>query len=520
VEDVANTIFKDDTSQDSVQGALERLRQHRLTGDPLWISFTEEALKNDNKLLEHRTNLLTMAMKPVNDRLQYDFCGEIPSAEWIGRMRSQLAAETYTADTNLLVFDLACNIVASSCRKEYNEICLGSYLNPANYEAIMKAFLGSIDSKNHHSLPVAVGFQEFPAEASLKAQVFERLLKSQGYSLIRGQGSLAFVHRGFSRKSESPRVLTPEAFQPQDVMNQCIEEYLEGGSSSSHQFQPLNEKIRGSLKTTARKTFAVELSRLIFIVVHCKEPKTAVESTLLARYMKALGKISQSACQRDTEQQKAWVLCSDTNLGFSDAVNSSFYETLADEAEGRPARWVPSPSRMTTSKHRSVLHGQCYDAKKVGRTVTAAKDYLVTSAPDYLHQCQVTPDLDLELSPDGKAARTLPTSDWGSDHCLVTAVYSPFSAEQLNAIYGQGFSTVLQAFKSMDRNGSGSIQPQSLMWLFSKLSSHPEEANMKSVREDIDLLAKKSGAMKFGEVHYEDFLRYLFFLDESTAQSA
>ena len=74
----------------------------------------------------------------------------------------------------------------------------------------------------------------------------------------------------------------------------------------------------------------------------------------------------------------------------------------------------PPPSVDTTSKQRSLLHGQCYDATKCMRLVRAPKDKLVAAA-GALSEVHTFPRV-AELSSG------LPSPLWASDHALTTAV--------------------------------------------------------------------------------------------------
>eukprot|EP00929_Paragymnodinium_shiwhaense_P064335 TRINITY_DN32217_c1_g1_i2.p1 TRINITY_DN32217_c1_g1~~TRINITY_DN32217_c1_g1_i2.p1 ORF type:complete len:255 (+),score=40.67 TRINITY_DN32217_c1_g1_i2:269-1033(+) len=160
------------------------------------------------------------------------------------------------------------------------------------------------------------------------------------------------------------------------------------------------------LGTTARKTLVVQLGDMAACVVHAKEPKTMAAARMLARYFDAIG---QAACSQSGV--KSWVLMSDTNLDGVQ-VGSAFAEYLSG---GRGHAVVPSPTALTTSKHRSYLHGQCYNKKKCKTTVRASKDRLV-SAANWLQSPAIYPDL-------SSPTMTLPRADWAADHCLLTAVF-------------------------------------------------------------------------------------------------
>jgi len=215
---------------------------------------------------------------------------------------------------------------------------------------------------------------------------------------------------------------------------------------------------------------------------------------VLARFMRKLG--SELQTKTTGGATTGWVLLSDTNIGVKPVVTKAFQQSLNSEAG---VSWLPENSMVTTSKHRSILHGQCYDTNKCNKTVAAAKDYLVTALPGCLKECRLTPDL--ALTKEGVVSRTLPAPDWGSDHCLVTAVYVS------SGTIKEDFNGILQAFKAADRSNTGLMRPASLKWLFQELDSVVFAA------EEFDTLMQKSGTIKSGQVKYEEFLRWLWILE-------
>merc|ERR1711908_215425 len=89
---------------------------------------------------------------------------------------------------------------------------------------------------------------------------------------------------------------------------------------------------------------------------------------------------------------------------------------FAKQLEASHAMVAPAPNVETTVKRRSILHGQCYDARKCEVTVRAPKDRIVASHGS-LGRVAITPALE-------DADCMLPSSLWASDHALVTSILS------------------------------------------------------------------------------------------------
>ena len=71
---------------------------------------------------------------------------------------------------------------------------------------------------------------------------------------------------------------------------------------------------------------------------------------------------------------------------------------------------------VSTSKHRGLIHGQTYDQRKVLKTVSSLKDRIVGSKDGVMGNGAIHPDLG--------GMKTLPASDWPSDHALVWSTYT------------------------------------------------------------------------------------------------
>ena len=84
------------------------------------------------------------------------------------------------------------------------------------------------------------------------------------------------------------------------------------------------------------------------------------------------------------------------------------------------------PRATTTSKHRSLLHGQTYDKKKTLRTVALLKDRIIGTkggGVGVVAPSGIFPD----LGDINGVIPTLPTNEWPSDHALVWTAYRPYS---------------------------------------------------------------------------------------------
>merc|ERR1711907_729251 len=112
----------------------------------------------------------------------------------------------------------------------------------------------------------------------------------------------------------------------------------------------------------------------MFVVVHAKEPKTEAIGALVAIYCQKVIEdcrcLIRASCVIDETTSglsRSWVIVADTNIA-KPSVAKSF-------ADNMHAHHVPD-ELPTTAKHRSILHGQCYDIKKCNKTVTAPKDHI------------------------------------------------------------------------------------------------------------------------------------------------
>lgn len=392
-------VFAEGVGDLDVSEATAALQAHCADKD-LWSYFDEATLKNDNKLLEQRFNLLTFAMAPHGDghQLAWQHLGG-----WVEEMRALLcgASATYAKDPNLLVWDLVCNVLATLAASAHGAICARSYLNPDNFPAMARTFFGAaVDAAAGR--PLALGVVEWPCNGTPKAKAFRTALDELALDVAFGSHpGVAIV---YSRSLGAPETLSAAA--PEEVMRGCLEAAEKVGVT-------LHAKAAdGCLQTTAAKTLfarfsaapSAALAAAAILVVHAKEPKTPAAARVLGEYvlgMRAAAGIGDAP----------FIAVLDSNLAKEDT-SAAFVATF----EGSGLTTAPNPSVPTTCKMRSRLHGQCYDAAKCLRRVVAAKDRLVVPLGAMAGAATVTPDLSLP------GASSLPSSEWGSDHALTTAV--------------------------------------------------------------------------------------------------
>lgn len=396
----------------------------------VWQALDERSLVDDNKLFDHRLNLLVFAMRKFDIELGTTSDDNCPHLTWelvtddaadqvaevvcgdagddIGRpgwwralRRSCALGSTYSASPCLLVWDLVCNVTAASDVPRFTKTCQESYLNPKNMGQHAAVFVDAIEAaaRGAGAARAVLGLQEFPRSGTPRSDVFERAFDAAGFKLVRGKKSCVFAHRGF-----------PEGAAPEIV--------ADGGDDVLAVMKTLTRRDDGTPnydkktvdafeKTTTSRTMAVRLDGVVFHVVHVKEPKTPDAVALLAAFLDAM----RAHCATDADEAYA-ILC-DTNIAKV-KLDDAFRVNATDRG------MQVSQSINTTSKRRSRLHGQCYDTNKCHVTVKAAKDKFLANKRDTLALLPPFPLLD---DPDNPC--TLPTAAWPSDHGLIVANYAP-----------------------------------------------------------------------------------------------
>mmetsp|Transcript_16494 Transcript_16494/g.19509 ORF Transcript_16494/g.19509 Transcript_16494/m.19509 type:complete len:587 (-) Transcript_16494:17-1777(-) len=432
--------------------------------------FSEIILKNDNKFLDHRLNLVTFAMRPYkmtqndNDdekcfaqwRLLDSNNGQ--TSLWIKELSLLLQKQngSYLKDPRLLIWDLCCCVLASRQLDAYTSICVKSHLNPDNENGgevfFSAAAHAATNVENYKMLnpsgrmPIVLGLLEWPAQAR-RRDAFLASCKQHNFTVSIGSdesgvaiASSAYLGQPIVLSGDASSVVSPKAIMSSIVDD--LEQSSEGG---------FNKKERdGLIKTTAAKTLASMVcldsktghsspeagsNWLICVVIHSKEPKSALMTKALALFVSRMVSAAQEAAPRalltmhphlqEGEEVAPsdfsnFVVMSDTNVASHPTA-----QIFRDELAAHRLEASLDPSVITTRKKRSRLHGQCYDAKKCHVTVTAPKDCIITSTASFVHNSTsdcVFPDIN---TIDGNgAARTLPDSDWASDHCIVTSMIS------------------------------------------------------------------------------------------------
>jgi len=140
-----------------------------------WSFFDEKHLKMDNKLMDGRINLLTMAMLEYKGQRLFEI------RDWFAAMLVDMAA-SYVKDPYLYLWDLACNVIATSEREAYHSICADTHLNPKNASDIATKFFGSA-LNNAEGLPVLLGVQEWPSHGTPNHKSFTAYLEKNRWWL-------------------------------------------------------------------------------------------------------------------------------------------------------------------------------------------------------------------------------------------------------------------------------------------------------------------------------------------------
>jgi hypothetical protein len=417
--------------------AVARLKAHCDGGAPLWKFFDEATLAKDNRLVAPRLNLLSFALRPHGGMGGDTGHGARPAWEMCAQWRREMlalgtedtCAAPYAADPNLWLWDLACNVVAARAPAEHASVCTGSHLNSANFDRLGARFAERAAAAAA-GRPIVLGLQEWPAAASPKGAAFAAAFARHGLSVVcaparEGGAGDASVALAYSEGAMGrPQLLDTSRSR------EAAQRAIELAAAAGHVLDAAASKAL--LDTTARKVLAVRFpaaaaagaAATSFVVVHAKEPKTAAAATACALFLLELGASvgggGGGGGGGGVVGPPPMVALLDANLS-SAPLCDAFAAPLAE----RSLASEPPPSVDTTSKQRSLLHGQCYDASKCMRLVRAPKDKLVAPA-GALSEVATFPRV-AELSSG------LPSPQWASDHALTTALltHPPGPAERV-----------------------------------------------------------------------------------------
>jgi hypothetical protein len=359
---------------------------------------TKDFLDRDNKLeLPGRTNLVVSAMMPADDQRGALY---LNLASWRNRMETQRAH--YARDPQLVCWDIACNLAVERCADEFAELCRGSYLDPERTSQNIATMLNELPHGGDRD--VVCGIQEFPEDGTLKYTALLRELPARGLKHLKADGANSSVGFILSAHIEVESVSRSPLGQDVDAVLVAL------GISSS---ETIDARDRESLKTTARKTFVVDIKQtdlrpgLRLVAVHAKEFKSDEGTRLLARYLREVAKPAAD---------RAALVVVDSNTStkstsalFDEACRASQFEVLS-----------PSGAYTTTRKKRSEMHGQIYDTKKCLKSVEAHKTFvmLAQNSGGYpvwepVALARAIPDLPVH------AAQTLPSAAWPTDHFML-----------------------------------------------------------------------------------------------------
>ena len=439
-----------------IEYAIRNLRKHcetmeaEVSGLPqdgtVWSFFQSQILHNDNKIIEKRINMLTMANSSLDllpsdlqelwrnrndESTQQWHLNSDDNGTWLKPFCGLLKYESYRHDPNLFVWDLVCNVIANMCTEQHNSIASASLFSADNVKNYAERLISKVcdNSTQMTDMPVVLGMQEWPAEGSLRAQAIEAELSYRdmkvvsGKTLGMGAKSVAVAYSsilGTCRPLTTTGDLSPESasstklLRPTDVMKSVLEEFRDSLSE---------DEMNKMVKTTAAKTMGIRLGEnLTVLVVHAKGPTSPAAASCLARFILTMAEKLPSP----------WVAMSDTNMS-SDGMYMAFeLEVTSGGSSGsvqNSSSLVPVGGTDTTSKHRSSLHGQCYDENKCLKTVKASKDRLLCGGDVSvrLDNVDIFPDIESRInsptnSSGGKIIPyTLPNNHWPSDHCMVSA---------------------------------------------------------------------------------------------------
>lgn len=405
----------------SVAEASAVVAEMRGTSALVSETLTLKTLVSDNKLLRARVNLLVHAMATLPACLtpdetdgarlvwQLGTAGARQVAPWWRALKRCCAVGgDYSTDPKILVWDLASNLVAVSDLAGFAATCESSYLNPESNARFARAFIGQLEAaraaKSESCDQIVLGVQEFPTEGTLKGEAFEAEFRAAGFEVLRGPMSIALMVRGFEADA-GDAVLAQHglegAVDPVDVMSRVCE---------SAAGQSVEKGERSALvKSTAARTMVVRRAGTLWCVSHFKEAKSDECVDCLPLFFDAL------RTALDPSKEIPFVLVADTNLS-----SVAFHDRFRERC-GLVSLDV-SRAATTTSKRRSLLHGQFFNANKCHVTVMAPKDVIVvarcnTGTSDSLREWACYPVVD-----DAQLPVTLPTAEWPSDHCLISAL--------------------------------------------------------------------------------------------------
>lgn len=422
---------------------------------PAWSYFREESLHLDNKLAENRVNLICKAMlvmsklspkagaAPSKDLVyQWHLLNEPGGQTWQKVMTGLVkgddtASWTYTKDDdgarNLFFWDMMCNIVASETKAQYLGVCQRSQFYPGNLANNTKKYVAQIEQAQRRAgsnTPLVLGMQEWPEAGTDQRAEYTKQLKAKGILLAEpdqdttNTDPVASVAIAYSKSlaEPKPKFLTGSGgIKPKEVMQTCIDE--EKAEYPDHE---LKQKDEDALtKTTALKTTAARIGgKISVIVIHCKEAKNKNSLRCIGRYVaKLMAAVPTPAVVCMDGNTKSAQFAADLAATITEKTASMGGVTILPESQSG------GQDTVTTSKRRSLLHGQTYDPKKSLRTVAVLKDRIIATKKGASAGVAMTMDKDTiypDLGGDDEQSRpTLPTAEWPSDHAIVSAVFRP-----------------------------------------------------------------------------------------------
>eukprot|EP00802_Teleaulax_amphioxeia_P011740 Tamp_11775.p1 GENE.Tamp_11775~~Tamp_11775.p1 ORF type:complete len:409 (-),score=45.43 Tamp_11775:195-1421(-) len=396
-----------------IEGSLRELAEHcAQNGERVWGYFQENSLRWDNHVLDDRFNLIALATCPLDNTSLRSLVPAEHQQQWhvlrgdtrhaqatvVAVMAVLAARDAYVQYPHLFVWDLVCCCVALARQEAHIALCKGSVFNSENAPNVVQECVTQICARASSDTPLLVALQEWPSAGSHKHSLFLEALRGRSCSVVEGRQSVAIAYS----TSLSCQDLT-DTFDASDLISQVV--------SADATLDARD--VKGLYGTTSRKILAARFSTtsdqgvgggvvgggVTVLAIHAKEPKTVGGARALARVILTIAQVLP----------KPWVAMSDTNMATAELAAAFALEMRTAECEV-----VPEANVDTTSKYRSLLHGQTYNASKSLVVVKGPKDKIMCSAGCALTSTQVFPDIE--------KGSTLPRTDWVSDHCFVSAL--------------------------------------------------------------------------------------------------
>ncbi len=186
---------------------VSQLAVHSANNDGrIWGFFQGDILRNDNKIINKRLNLICLATLPVDNALLGDICSpDLHQQSHIMRRTATEARATvvaafgalftaYSRDYCLLLWDLVCCAAALASKEAYVLICSESVLNPENMPAIAQHFVSRISSLASSETRPIIALQEWPSDGSARRECYQEAFAQRSCAVLAGSDSVAIAY--------------------------------------------------------------------------------------------------------------------------------------------------------------------------------------------------------------------------------------------------------------------------------------------------------------------------------------